>query len=110
MSRFLVESHAENWGRVPTRFGRPGEMREVAEILDRWPGDDHCYFRVAADAGTGAVYVYRNEGGTWTESGRLETDDRSPADSVGLFNVNRGCNMSGGSLQVVSNRIVVFET
>ena len=36
-----------------------------------------------ADNGTGAIYVYRDEGGTWTESGRLETDDRSPADSLG---------------------------
>jgi len=36
-----------------------------------------------ADAGTGAVYVYRNNGGTWSESGRLVTDDRSPADSLG---------------------------
>jgi choice-of-anchor B domain-containing protein len=36
-----------------------------------------------ADNGTGAIYVYRDQGGTWTESGRLETDDRSPADSLG---------------------------
>jgi choice-of-anchor B domain-containing protein len=36
-----------------------------------------------ADQGTGAVYVYRDQGGSWTESGRLETDDRSPADSLG---------------------------
>ena len=36
-----------------------------------------------ADAGTGAVYVYRNNGGTWSESGRLVTNDRSPADSLG---------------------------
>jgi len=36
-----------------------------------------------ADGGTGAVYIYRNQGGDWTESGRLETSDRSPADSLG---------------------------
>jgi choice-of-anchor B domain-containing protein len=36
-----------------------------------------------ADGGTGAVYIYRNQGGVWTESGRLEVDDRSPADSLG---------------------------
>jgi choice-of-anchor B domain-containing protein len=36
-----------------------------------------------ADAGTGAVYVYRDQGGTWTETGRLVTDDRTPADSLG---------------------------
>jgi choice-of-anchor B domain-containing protein len=36
-----------------------------------------------ADAGTGAVYLYRDRNGQWTESGRLETSDRSPADSLG---------------------------
>jgi len=36
-----------------------------------------------ADRGTGAVYVYRDRDGTWTESGRLETSDRTPADSLG---------------------------
>ena len=36
-----------------------------------------------ADDGTGAVYVYRDQGGTWTESGRLEVENRSPADSLG---------------------------
>lgn len=37
-----------------------------------------------ADDGTGAVYMYRNDGGQgWSEAGRLVTDDRSPADSLG---------------------------
>jgi choice-of-anchor B domain-containing protein len=36
-----------------------------------------------ADDGTGAIYIYRDRAGTWTESGRLEIDDRSPADSLG---------------------------
>ena len=36
-----------------------------------------------ADEGTGAVYVYEAQDGTWIESGRLETADRSPADSLG---------------------------
>ena len=36
-----------------------------------------------ADDGTGAVYEYQNQNGTWIESSRLETTDRSPADSLG---------------------------
>ena len=36
-----------------------------------------------ADEGTGAVYVYRDQDGTWSESGRIEVDNRSPADSLG---------------------------
>ncbi len=36
-----------------------------------------------ADDGTGAVYIYREDGGAWSESGRLEVADRSPADSLG---------------------------
>ena len=36
-----------------------------------------------ADQGAGAVYVYQYQSGTWTESSRIETTDRSPADSLG---------------------------
>ena len=36
-----------------------------------------------ADEGAGAIYLYRNQNGTWTESGRLITNDRTPADSLG---------------------------
>jgi choice-of-anchor B domain-containing protein len=36
-----------------------------------------------ADEGTGAIYIYRDQGGSWTETGRLVVDDRSPADSLG---------------------------
>ena len=31
---------------IPLRFGRSGGEHEVAEILDRWPGEDHLYFKV----------------------------------------------------------------
>jgi hypothetical protein len=59
LSRFLVECRAEEWGSVPVRFGHRGEMRDVAEVLDRWPGEDHCYFRVAAS--DGAIYILRHD-------------------------------------------------
>ncbi len=36
-----------------------------------------------ADAGTGAVYVFESRDGVWGETGRLEIDGRSPADSLG---------------------------
>ena len=35
------------------------------------------------DGGTGGVYVYEKDGGLWQETGRLDVDDRSPADSLG---------------------------
>ncbi len=62
MGRFQVECRAEDWGRVPERFGRPGEMREVTEIVDRWPGEGYCYFRVIAD--DGSVYILRHDEGS----------------------------------------------
>jgi choice-of-anchor B domain-containing protein len=46
-------------------------------------GDALLVSATRADGGTGAVYVYRNQGGTWREAGRLVTADRSPADSLG---------------------------
>ena len=61
MSRFFVECRSEDWGRVPTRFGRAGEMREVTKVVDRWPGEGHCYYRVLADDGT--IYILRHDEG-----------------------------------------------
>jgi choice-of-anchor B domain-containing protein len=36
-----------------------------------------------ADGGTGTVYLFHNDGGTWSPAGEIQTDDRSPADSLG---------------------------
>ena len=44
---------------VPVRFGWPGSMREVTEVIDRWPGDDYEYVRVRA--GDDAVYILRHD-------------------------------------------------
>jgi hypothetical protein len=30
----------------PTRFGPTGREHRVAEVLDRWPGEGHEYFKV----------------------------------------------------------------
>src|SRR5690606_4056291 len=35
------------------------------------------------DGGTGAIYQFRKNGDQWVEAGRLVTNDRSPADSLG---------------------------
>jgi hypothetical protein len=42
----------------PVRFGWPKAMREVLEVDDWWPGEDHCYFRVRAS--DGAMYILRH--------------------------------------------------
>ena len=34
-------------------------MREVADILDRWDGEDHRYFRVRGD--DGSTYILRQD-------------------------------------------------
>lgn len=31
---------------LPARFGPAGGEHQVAEILDRWPGEDYTYFKV----------------------------------------------------------------
>ncbi len=51
-------------GERPLRFHLGRKRREVVEILDRWYGEDHDYFKVRAD--DGGVYVLRHgrgEGG-----------------------------------------------
>ncbi len=53
---FVVECRSEaGCAAIPVRFGRPGRMREVVDILDRWDGEDHRYFRVRGD--DGSIYI-----------------------------------------------------
>lgn len=57
---FVVECRSEpRCAAVPVRFGRPGRMREVADIIDRWDGEDHRYFRVRCD--DGSTYILRQD-------------------------------------------------
>ncbi len=44
-------------GERPLRFHLGRKRREVVEVLDRWYGEDHDYFKVRAD--DGGVYVLR---------------------------------------------------
>ena len=52
-------------GPLPQRFGWPGRMHEVAEVLDCWDGDDHRYVRVRGV--DGGQYILRQDlaGGRW---------------------------------------------
>ena len=60
MEDFLVECRSEpRLGEVPVRFGWPGRMREVAEILDCWAGEDHHYFRLRTE--DGSVFILRHD-------------------------------------------------
>lgn len=43
----------------PLRFEIGGRWLEVAEILDRWHGPDHRYFKLRAD--DGGVYILRQQ-------------------------------------------------
>ncbi len=50
---------------TPRRFTLGDRAVEVVEVIDRWYGPDHRYFKVAGD--DGATYILRNEppGGEW---------------------------------------------
>ena len=60
----IVELQPGEAGSVPARFGRPEAMRTVDEIVDRWPGEGHAYFRVRS--GT-EIYILRHDAsrGLW---------------------------------------------
>lgn len=66
MLSLLVECRSDtDRGPLPVRFGWPGRMREVAETLDLWEGEDHRYFRVRTP--DGAQYILRQDlgAGSW---------------------------------------------
>ena len=43
----------------PERVAFDGRTVAVAEILDRWPSHDYCYFKFKGD--DGAIYVIRHD-------------------------------------------------
>ena len=61
-----VTCHAGYRGEeTPRRLTLGGRTVEVVEVLDRWHGPDHRYFKVAGD--DGATYILRHEppSGSW---------------------------------------------
>ena len=63
MGGFVVECERHpSRGDLPGRFGWPGRMRRVVEVLDAWEGHDHRYFRLRAE--DGAIYILRHDRGS----------------------------------------------
>ena len=58
MLQLCVECETTDGEAFPVRFGWPHAMREVVEVDDWWPGEDHCYFRVRAT--DGGIYILRH--------------------------------------------------
>ncbi len=55
-----VECYAGHRGEeTPRRFDLGGRRVEVAEVVDRWYGPDHRYFKVLG--GDGATYILRHD-------------------------------------------------
>ncbi len=48
---------------VPCRFFLGKRPVEVMEVLDRWLGNDHHYFKVQGD--DGAIYLLRHDTDKW---------------------------------------------
>lgn len=59
VAAFTVETRSDPRGERPDRFGWPGRMRRVAEVLDGWEGEGHRYFRLRAD--DGGIYILRHD-------------------------------------------------
>lgn len=66
--------------RLESTDGQPGDRFGIRTAIQ---DDVLLVSATRADGGTGAVYVFRKQGDSWQEEGRLVTDDRSPADSLG---------------------------
>ncbi len=55
-----TEPVADPWGEpAPRRFRLGGQMVEVAELLDRWPGADHLYVKLRGS--DDATYILRQD-------------------------------------------------
>jgi chemotaxis protein methyltransferase CheR len=63
----------------PVAFGRRGALRSVAEVLDRWPGEGHRYFRVRTADGAVAILRHDEDRDRWA----LHYFERSEAETRG---------------------------
>lgn len=59
MSSLRVECEGGPAGPEPVRFGTTCGMREIAQVVDRWPGEGYCYFRVRTREG--AFFLLRHD-------------------------------------------------
>ena len=50
----------------PRSFSLDGHIYEVREILDRWFGPDHSYFKVRANDGNTYLLKYSLDDDVWT--------------------------------------------
>ena len=66
--------------RLEASDGTPGDRFGIRSAIH---GNELYVSATRIDGGTGAVYRFRKDGNRWVEAGRLVTDDRSPADSLG---------------------------
>jgi len=53
---------------VPLRFGPNGSEHDVAEVLDRWPGEDHQYFKVRTTDSDSYILRYDAAQSAWEVS------------------------------------------
>ena len=75
----VVEARSDpQRGEVPVRFGWPGHMRRVDEILDCWQGKHHRDFRVRAD--DRSIYNLRHD--LSADSWQIHYFHRDPGDAA----------------------------
>ena len=60
-----VECRTDEGGEVPVRFGHGGASQEVAEVVDRWLGEDHRYYRVRTEDGGLFILRYDQRDDSW---------------------------------------------
>ena len=46
-----------DWNEVPCRLHLDARIVDIAEVIDRWHGEDYCYFKVRSAAGD--LYILR---------------------------------------------------
>jgi hypothetical protein len=64
--RFAVECERDSErGEIPVRFGWPGRMRQITELIDRWEGDEDIYFRVRTEDASTYILRRNRVSGAW---------------------------------------------
>ncbi len=63
--RVCVETSREGGTEVPFRLHLDVRSLDIADVIDRWYGEDYCYFKVQTADGDTYILRFDEERGEW---------------------------------------------
>ncbi|MEJ2375904.1 MAG: PH domain-containing protein [Pseudolabrys sp.] len=63
--RVCVETYSKNGTEVPRKLHLDTRSLDIAEVVDRWYGEDYCYFKVKTAGGDTYILRFDEDRSEW---------------------------------------------